>query len=75
MLLPLGLFLAAGIPLYQYASCGTALRDVKNNFEYLDSFEKIVLCLDGDEVGRKRPSLLLTCFKPGKCRHPYFARG
>ena len=28
-------------------------KAIKDNYEYLDSFENIVLCWDGDEVGRK----------------------
>jgi hypothetical protein len=49
------------------ASAGTALRDIKNNFEYLDSFERINLCLDGDEVGQATAKKIAELgFKPGK---------
>ena len=30
-----------------------ALKDCKANYEYLDSFETIVICFDADEVGQK----------------------
>ena len=30
-----------------------ALKDCKAQYEYLDSFEAIVICFDGDEVGQK----------------------
>jgi len=30
-----------------------ALRDCKAQYEYIDSFENIVLCFDGDEAGQK----------------------
>ena len=30
-----------------------ALKDCKANYEYLDSFETIVICFDNDEVGKK----------------------
>lgn len=30
-----------------------ALKDCKANYDYLDSFETIVLCFDGDEAGQK----------------------
>lgn len=30
-----------------------ALKDCKANYEYLDSFEAIVICFDADEVGQK----------------------
>lgn len=34
-------------------SSSTAEKDVRDNFEYLNSFEKIVFCFDNDEAGRK----------------------
>lgn len=60
--------LGSRYPVVSVASAGTALRDVKNNYEYLDSFERIVLCLDGDEVGSKTAKQIADLFKPGKCR-------
>jgi len=30
-----------------------ALRDCKNNYEYLDSFDGIIICFDSDEPGQK----------------------
>ena len=32
---------------------GSALKDAKANYEWLNSFDNIVLCLDADEVGQK----------------------
>jgi len=32
---------------------GSALQDVRNNFEYLNSFEHVVLSFDNDEAGHK----------------------
>lgn len=32
---------------------GSAVKDVKAQYEYLDSFETIVICFDNDEPGRK----------------------
>jgi twinkle protein len=60
--------LGSRYPVVSVASAGTAMRDVKNNFEYLDSFENIVVCLDGDEVGRSTAKQVAELFKPGKCR-------
>src|SRR5690606_2208446 len=34
-------------------SASSAERDCKNDFEYLNSFEKIVFCFDADEQGTK----------------------
>lgn len=31
----------------------SAIDDIKRNFEYINSFENIVLCFDGDEPGRR----------------------
>lgn len=45
---------------------GTAERDVRNNFEYLDSFDKIVVCFDADDAGRKAAKQVAGLFAPGK---------
>jgi len=37
-----------------------ALKDCKAQYEYIDSFENIVLCFDGDEAGQRQCSLLLN---------------
>lgn len=60
--------LGSRYPVVSVSSAGTALRDVKNNFEYLDSFPSIVLALDSDEVGQKTAKQIADLFKPGKCR-------
>ncbi len=31
---------------------GNAAQDIKANYEWLDSFENIVICFDNDEAGR-----------------------
>lgn len=60
--------LGSRYPVVSVSSAGTALRDVKNNFEYLDSFETIVLSLDADEPGKKCAKQIADLFRPGKCR-------
>ena len=40
----------------------SALRDCKKNYEWLDSFDSIVLCLDADEVGQKATNELAELF-------------
>jgi twinkle protein len=47
---------------------GTAERDVKNNYEYLDSFKNIVFCFDNDEPGMKAAKACGNLFAPGKVR-------
>jgi twinkle protein len=60
--------LGSRYPVVSVGSAGTALRDVKNNFEYLDSFDNIVVCFDSDEVGQKTAKSVSGLFRPGKCR-------
>lgn len=63
-------------PVVSVSSAGTAVRDVRNNFEYLDSFETVVLALDGDEAGQKTAKKIAEMgFKPGKVRILTFREG
>lgn len=62
------ILLGSRYPVVAVSGTGTALRDIKNNFEYLDSFEQIVLSLDSDEVGQKTAKQIADLFAPGKCR-------
>jgi len=32
---------------------GSAVKDCRDNFDYLDSYDTVVVCLDGDEPGKK----------------------
>lgn len=41
---------------------GSALKDAKANYEWLNSFDNIVLCLDADEVGQKATKELAELF-------------
>lgn len=47
-------------------SAPTAKKEVVDNFEYLDSFEKIVLNFDSDEPGQKAAKECAQLFAPGK---------
>jgi twinkle protein len=61
--------LGSRYPVVSVSSAGTAVRDVKNNFEYLDGFGSVVLALDGDEVGQATAKKIAEMgFKPGKVR-------
>lgn len=44
----------------------TAVKNIKDNYEYLDSFDKIVLCFDGDEAGRKAVQKIAAVLPPKK---------
>ena len=43
-----------------------AARDIKKSLEYLDSFDKVVICFDNDQVGRDAAKDVAQLFSPGK---------
>ena len=45
-----------------------AVKNVKENYEYLDSFDNIVLCFDGDEAGRKAVNKIAELLPPKKVK-------
>jgi twinkle protein len=47
-------------------SASSAKKDCIKSFEYLDSFEKIVLAFDADEPGQKAAAAVAQLFSPGK---------
>ena len=47
--------------------CG-GIDDIKNNYEYLDGFDNIVLCFDGDEAGQKAVKKIVNILPPKKLR-------
>jgi twinkle protein len=66
-------------PVVSVTSSGSAVRDCRNNYEYLDGFENIVLCFDADEAkvdgkgekhypGQEAAKKVAALFKPGKVR-------
>lgn len=44
------------------------IRDIKDNYEYLDSFDNIVLCFDGDDAGRKAVVKIAELLPPKKVK-------
>lgn len=74
------LLLGSRYPVVSVKSSGSAVRDIKANFEYLDSFEDIVVCFDCDDKklrpgsgeefypGQEAAKKVAELFKPGKCR-------
>ena len=53
-------------PCVSVKSASEAKRNCADNFEYLNSFEKIVLCFDNDEPGQKAANQVAQLFAPGK---------
>lgn len=71
--------LGSRYPVVSVASAGSAVADIKRNYEYLDSFDDIVLCFDKDEAktrpdgtvfypGQESARKAAELFAPGKCR-------
>lgn len=50
--------LRQGVASVSVVSVTSALRDLKNRRDYLNSFDKIILCLDNDERGREATKLI-----------------
>lgn len=66
-------------PVVSVRSCSVAARDCVENYEYLDSFDNIVVCLDKDEAkvdpagnirypGQEAALDIAQIFKPGKVK-------
>lgn len=55
--------LGSRFPVVSVQSAGSAAKNVADNFEYLNSFENIVVCFDRDEVKTKPDG---TTFRPGQ---------
>ena len=49
-------------PAVSVPSSTLALKACRNNYEWLDSFEKIVICMDNDKAGKKAELQLATLF-------------
>lgn len=58
-----------GIPCLSVRSAGQAFADCKENYEYLNSFQKIYLCFDNDEAGTKALTRVAPMFDFNKVFH------
>ena len=47
---------------------GSALKDCKKSFQYLDSFDQIVISFDMDKQGRDASEKVAQLFSPNKCK-------
>lgn len=66
------MMLGSRYPVVSIPSVGHAVKAVKANFEYLNSFDKIVLCFDNDtdredNPGQEAAKKVAELFRPGKC--------
>jgi len=46
----------------------SAVKDIKENLEYVESFDNIVLCFDKDKQGQEAAKKVATILKPGKAK-------
>lgn len=55
-------------PVVSIKDGASAIRNVKDNYEYLDSFDNIIICFDGDEAGRKGAQKIAEILPPKKVK-------
>ena len=46
----------------------SAVKDVKESIEYVESFDNVVICFDKDKVGEEAAKKVATILKPGKAK-------
>ena len=46
----------------------SAVTDVKESLEYLESFDNVVICFDEDKVGKEEAKKVASILKPGKAK-------
>jgi twinkle protein len=80
------LMLGSRYPVVSVKSAGSAVQDIKNSYEYLNSFDEVVLCFDRDEPktrpdgtqffpGQEAAKKCAELFAPGKCRLLFLEQG
>jgi twinkle protein len=57
-----------GFPVVSVRSAATAVTDIRNNFEYLNAFDEIVVCFDNDEPGQEAALRVAEILPYGKVR-------
>ena len=55
-------------PVVSIKDGASAIRNVKENYEYLDSFDNIIICFDGDEAGRRGAQKVAEILPPKKVK-------
>lgn len=55
-------------PVVAVSNAGNAEKEVKNNIEYLNSFETIVICMDNDKPGQEAAERMARALPVGKVR-------
>lgn len=47
---------------------GTALKDVRRNINYIESFDEVILCFDNDKPGQEKAKEIAKIITPGKAK-------
>lgn len=47
----------------------SAVKDIKESLEWLETFDNVVICFDNDEAGQKAASAVLQLFSPNKAKN------
>lgn len=55
-------------PVVSIKDGASGIRSVKDNYEYLDSFDNIIICFDGDSAGKKGAQKVAEILPPKKVR-------
>ena len=55
-------------PCVSVKSSSSALKDCKKSFDYLNSFDNIIICFDNDPAGHKAAEKVAGLFEPHKCK-------
>lgn len=50
------------------SGANSAVKDIKASLEYLETFDKVVICFDSDEAGTKAAQDVLPLFSPRKAK-------
>ncbi len=67
--------LGSKYPCITFKASSSAAKDCAKQFKYIDSFERIYLCLDNDDVGRRTSQAIASLFDPNKIYICEFAEG
>lgn len=46
----------------------SAVKDIKNSYDFLNQFETIIICFDNDEQGKKAANKVAQIFEPNRCK-------
>lgn len=66
--------MGGGFPAVSVHSASTAVKDIKNNLDFVESYEKVKIAFDNDEPGRKAAKEVAELLSPGKAEIVTFTK-